>query len=384
MHYLRKLLVFIVGLFVLAGAVNAFIDPYGFYWSPTIEGFNARKTQADERVREVTPFRALDLQPDTLLIGSSRVQLGFAAESEVFGERKVFNLALPGSGLTENLKYALWHIRQNPNVRTLIIGVDYRYFLNNYGNDPGPWTAQELMDKYNKAPEAALEKIQRIYPALFSLDTLQDSLSTVLQQGGLYNHITPLGSNTGDYYLATIKAEGKQRFFKHQQIGVQQRFEREQYSYSGEHGLFGIGMYKTFIDELVTRHPQITLYTFINPYHQSYWQVIKQTGHWPDYLQWKRDLAGLADTYPQFPFYDFSLPSPETLEDPDYAQNHKPMKWFWEPAHYRPAMGDRIIEAMFESEQENADWPIRLTSQTIDRAIALSKAGLGAKPTGLD
>ena len=60
------------------------------------------------------------------------------------------------------------------------------------------------------------------------------------------------------------------------------------------------------------------------------------------------------------------------------------MKWFWEPAHYRPAMGDRIIEAMFESEQENADWPIRLTSQTIDRAIALSKAGLGAKPTGLD
>ncbi|MFS1702222.1 hypothetical protein [Alteromonas sp. AMM-1] len=384
MHYLRNLLLFIVSLFLLAGALNAFVDPYGFYWSPTFEGFNARKTQADERVREVTPYRALELQPDTLLIGSSRVQLGFAAESDSFGERSVFNLALPGSGLTENLKYALLHVKQNPNLRTLIIGVDYRYFLNNYGNDPGPWTTQQLMDKYNKNPETTVEKIQRIYPALFSLDTLQDSFATVIQQRGLYNHITRLGSNTGDYYLATIKAEGKQRFFTHQQSGVQQRFEREQYRYRGEHGLFGIGMYQTFIDELVAKHPNVTLYTFINPYHQSYWRVIKQTGHWPDYLQWKRDLAALADMYPQFPFYDFSLPSVETLEDPDYAKNREPMVWFWEPAHYRPAMGDRIIETMFASEQENADWPIRLTGNNINRAIAQSEAGLSAKLTGLD
>ena len=378
MNYLTRLALFIVLVFALVGGFNFLVDPYGFYWSPALKGFNQQKTQADERVREVTPYRAQALQPDTVLIGNSRVQLGIAAESEVLKGRHAYNLSLPGAGLAETLRHALSQARYNPNLTTLIIALDYRYFLHNYSHSPGPWSQQALLDTITQHPESPVDRLMRIYPAVFSLDTLFDSVKTIAQQGGTHNNITHLGSNTGGYYLDAIKAEGKRRFFQHQFDGLFMRFGRKHLTYQAGGQVYSIALLTSFLEEMKTAHPKVALHFFINPYHQSYWQVIYKSGHWGSYLQWKRDLARVGDRYPEYAIYDFSLPSEQTLEPLNYAQDRQLMTWYWEPAHYRPKLGDEVLKAILDkpSSINTADWPIRLQQHTIERAIELSIDGL--------
>tara|TARA_Y100001956_G_scaffold13220_1_gene12522 strand:+ start:1363 stop:2511 length:1149 start_codon:yes stop_codon:yes gene_type:complete len=378
MNYLTRLDLCIVLVFALVGGFNFLVDPYGFYWSPALEGFNQQKTQADERVREVTPYRALALQPDTVLIGNSRVQLGIAAESKVLEGRKAYNLSLPGAGLTETLRHALSQARHNHNLTTMIIALDYRYFLHNYSQSPGPWPQEELLNTITQPPESTIARIKRIYPAVFSLDTLFDSVRTVAQQGGTYNNITRLGSNTGGYYLDAIKAEGKKRFYKHQFDGLYMRFGRQHLTYEANGTVYSTDLLTTFLDEMRKAHPSVNIYFFINPYHQSYWQVIYRSGHWGSYLKWKRDLARIADKYPEYPVYDFSLPSQQTLEPLNYAQDKQLMTWYWEPAHYRPALGDEVLKALLghATTSTTGNWPIRLDAHTIEKAIKQSIDGL--------
>lgn len=378
MNYLTRLALFIVLIFALVGAFNTIVDPYGFYWTPAVKGFNQQKTQADERVREVTPYRALSLQPDTVLIGNSRVQLGMAAESEVLTGRNAYNLSLPGSGLTENLRHALSQARYNPNLKTMIIGLDYRYFLHNYAENPGPWSLDELLETITLEPESLLQKVKRIYPAVFSLETLFDSFRTIVQQGGTYNNITRLGSNTGGYYVDAVTAEGKKRFYQHQFDGLFMRFGRKHLTYQSDGQPYSIALLMRFLQEMKRNHPQIELHFFINPYHQSYWQVIYQSGHWANYLQWKRDLAKVGDRYPEYAIYDFSLPSTQTLEPLNYEQDKTLMTWYWEPAHYRPKLGDEVLKVLLQTsfKQNEINWPIRLRKHTVEKAIQLSVDGL--------
>lgn len=378
MNYLSRLIIYIVVIFTVSGVFNVLVDPFGFYWSPTIKGFNAQKTQADERVRDVTPYRALALKPDLVLIGNSRVQLGMAAESELLESYSAYNLSLPGSGVVENLGHALSQAKRNPNLKTMIIALDYRYFLNNYQENPGPWGRDELLSSITIQPESTVETIQRLYPAIFSLDTLFDSVSTIVQQGGIHNNITRLGSNTGGYYQDAISAEGKKRFYQHQFDGLFSRFGRKHLTYQSDGKIYSIALLSRFLDEMKQHYPAINIRFFINPYHQSYWQVIHKSGHWASYLQWKRDLAELGDRFTEYPIYDFSLPSRQTLEPLNYEENKKLMTWYWEPAHYRPALGDIVLKVLLgiPTEYSSENWPVRLGRSTIDKAISLSVDGL--------
>lgn len=378
MNYLTRLALSIVFVFALVGGFNFLVDPYGFYWGPVLEGINQRKTQADERVREVTPYRAMALQPDTVLIGNSRVQLGIAAESAVLDGRQAYNLSLPGAGLGETLRHGLSQARYNANLRTMIIALDYRYFLHNYSQSPGPWLQNELLNSLTQEPETITQKFMRIYPAVFSLDTLFDSVRTIAQQGGTYNNITRLGSNTGGYYVDAIKAEGKRRFYKHQFDGLFMRFGRQHLTYQADGRVYSIALLTRFMDEMKSKHPAINLHLFINPYHHSYWQVVDKSGHWGSYLQWKRDLADLGDNFPEYAIYDFSLPSEHTLEPLNYEQDKQLMTWYWEPAHYRPALGDEVLKVLLgeTTTASSTNWPIRLQQRTIEKVIEQSVAGL--------
>ena len=132
------------------------------------------------------------------------------------------------------------------------------------------------------------------------------------------------------------------------------------------------------MDEMKSKHPAINLHLFINPYHHSYWQVVDKSGHWGSYLQWKRDLADLGDNFPEYAIYDFSLPSEHTLEPLNYEQDKQLMTWYWEPAHYRPALGDEVLKVLLDetTTASSTNWPIRLQQRTIEKVIEQSVAGL--------
>lgn len=369
MHYLSKLAVFTTLIFPLIGSINWFVDPYGYFWSPVIENVNARKTQADGKVRDVLPFRALAIKPNQLIIGNSRVQLGFNTENSAY-----FNLGIPGSPLEESLGLAYEQITNNNQLSTVYIALDYRYFLFPHDEHPAPFSDDYLEERMLRTTENTIDKIARIYPSLFSLDSLNSSIATLTSQAAITNSITQSGFNTGGFYVDAVTSEGKSLFFKSQLSALKQKFMRTDRQYEKNGESFSRALLHLFLSK-IEQFDNVEVTFFLNPYHYSYWHIIGESNHWESFLNWKRDLAQLADNYPQFRFYDFSLPSKVTKEDPELEKNKALMQWFYEPAHYRPAVGNEILKAITGPQNSQKVRFQTLSKDTIEEIIRDSERG---------
>lgn len=328
---------------LLVGTFNWFIDPYANYWSPTIEGINLKKTAAVNKVRNVAPYIARVNKPESLILGNSRVQLGIEPSVLESKNDVVYNLGLPGASFTETAKLAIWHLDNNPNLKSIYIGLDYRYALNNYDVNPGPWTNVDLDNVFRSSiKEDSYDRISRIYPSLLSLDALNASFTTILTQNSVRNSIQPDGFNTGGSYLSTISGEGKKNFFKYQLEQLKLRFNRPHLTYKGTYGNRFYAELEYLLNRINTSN--VKAYIFINPYHYSYWHIMANTNHFEGFLEFKKDAIELATKYPKTMFADFSLPNEIVFESPLSSGDHVPLKWFYEPAHYRPELGKQMIK----------------------------------------
>jgi hypothetical protein len=97
----------------------------------------------------------------------------------------------------------------------------------------------------------------------------------------------------------------------------------------------------------------IRVYLFTNPFHDLYWQLLRDQGHMPIYEDWRRSIEDLASRHKDnsVVLWDFSMDS-AYLHEPVPASGIKSgaLQWFWEPAHYRQQLGDLMIEAMLSEE----------------------------------
>ncbi len=93
-RYLKIFIGLIIGVYVFVGAVNLFVDPYGIYGSPTLQGINALKVDVDQQARMLKAFQVRARKPHGLIAGSSRAQLGIPADHPAWPERArpVYNL----------------------------------------------------------------------------------------------------------------------------------------------------------------------------------------------------------------------------------------------------------------------------------------------------
>jgi hypothetical protein len=375
MHYLKVFVAASLMIISSVGAFNWFIDPFGFFWSPAIEGVNLRKTQADEHVREVTPYRAEMMQPEVVIVGNSRTQVGLAAESSVFKDDLVYNLSLPGASLPEELKHGLYQLAHNNNIKQLFIALDYRYFLHNYELTPKAQSKEQLLATLSRDPETVGEKCIRILPRLFSIDGLIASVKTLGTQQATGNVISRQGSNSGDYYLNVIQTEGKKRFIGQQLRTLKEKFARDYLDYrvSTAAENYNIALLRAFLQQArEISSANITL--FINPYHLAYWHIIDDTGHWSDYLQWKRDLVMVATEFPEYQFWDFSLWHEYTTEPLNLSEDRTPMAGYWEIAHYRHRLGDAMIRRMLGTGE--SAFGVNLEQVPMEYILSESNVGL--------
>ncbi|WP_420933488.1 hypothetical protein ACOJR9_13690 [Alteromonas sp. A081] len=86
---------------------------------------------------------------------------------------------------------------------------------------------------------------------------------------------------------------------------------------------------------------------FVNPLHNSFYQVIDEAGLNDDLTMWETDInAFVAKNQLGDHFYDFGKISGKTDDPYPTAKQTKPLSWFWEPAHYNEKLGDNLIESM--------------------------------------
>jgi hypothetical protein len=87
----------------------------------------------------------------------------------------------------------------------------------------------------------------------------------------------------------------------------------------------------------------------ISPSHGWHWQTLELSGLWPRFEAMKRRMVEInaeearAAQRPPYPIWDFSGTCGPALE-PAPVDASSRLHWFWEPVHYKKALGDVMLD----------------------------------------
>jgi hypothetical protein len=355
--YLSRLLFFTL-FFALAVIVfNRLVDPYAIFGARRVAGFNQYKIDINDFTRLSKRYQP-ELEPhDALIVGNSRVELGINPAHRCFHQAglRVYNLGLPGAGVQTQLAYALNIMYQQP-VKQVFVSVDFTDFISK--NPPSAPAAPSLMAQNRSQlrylpdgdpnPDYLAILAADYYKSLFTLDALVSSVITVAGQSARAADRDETGFNPGRDFAEAVRVEGARALFV-QKLDELQRKYSDQWYLRGVSGQLDPSFqdFSEFLAIAARRGVQVHLFT--NPFHESYWQLMKQHGLMPLYQDWVESIEQLVLKHRagSVSLWDFSGDSRfihETVPAEDARSG--PLEWFWEPAHYRQELGSLMVDAM--------------------------------------
>jgi hypothetical protein len=360
----------------LAASLAVFADPYLRFGTPPIAGLNEEKPAAYEHGTMAKSYALERVRPRTLILGNSRAEIGFDPESAEWPAhfRPVFNAAAAGQGLLYSLAM-LQHAIATHGSPTIVLALDFRDFL----GDPGEFRDDRLLVKADGAPNSLYAR-QRLIDALaatLTIDAFWDSLRTVLHAdpvGGVT--MTNLGFNPLRNYHAHVRSSGHHALFEQNLRQAMALFKRtgvrdEDFD-DQDRSIVVLG---SIVAAASAKGAPVKM--FVHPVHARYLEMISEVGLWRSLESWKRALARLAARYRSSGFevelIDFSgydLFATEPVPPP--GDTTARMRWWWEAAHYKPELGERIIRRLFGQDR---DWGVSLEPRTIDEHLAHQTGG---------
>ena len=355
--YIQRTFLFLLASALLVVGLNAVVDPYGVTGSPRIPGLNEYKVDINNHVRLMKKYNPLREQNNALIVGNSRVEMGINPANQCFQNAgmKVYNLGVPGASVRTQLAYALNLIYQK-DIDTVFLSLDLTDFiwtkrhsrfddssLLEHSEDGFRLTASEQLN-----PNYTRTLFLDYYRSLFSLDALMASVKTLAGQDRAGPDRDNAGFNPARDFGEAVRIEGTRALFDQKMSDLKEHFSMSWYLSDSEGRLDpSFDDLETFLDLVVER--KISVYLFVNPFHESYWDLLREEGHMPLHVEWLSALEALVDNYSAetVRFWDFSVDSPyihETVPPP--GRKSGPLQWFWEPSHYREQLGDIMINTM--------------------------------------
>lgn len=373
-----------------AALFNLAVDPYGMFGTARLRGFNATKPSAPDHIYYTKGYYGERAMARTLITGNSRPEAGLDPASPCWSEaqRPVFNTAVPGTSFADQMRY-LVHAAADGTAQQAFVGLDFLDFLTqqaaapDYASWPGNPTTldQRLRTRLDGTPNPRYvwNRITDWTRGLFSLETVLDSVVTILRQ---QDPVAPTcradGFNPGLDYLPIIHSEGQTVLFLQKNRELAQRLAQPgQVLYQGDrHWSWNLETLERLL--LLAKVQGITVTLFINPYHSDYLTAIAAAGHWPQLEEWKRTLLQIAERH-GIALWDFHAFDATTMEPaPRRGDLRHELRWFWEPAHYRAAYGERMLSAMLGNDCATTAPPagVRLTEETLESHLADLRRGL--------
>jgi hypothetical protein len=339
-RYLRWLsAIFVSGIVVLA-AFNFLVDPYGVWNTKVIGRLNAAKPA--ERDNEMM-FKAADVRrarPATVLLGSSRVDLGIDPRHPVLSKLgPAYNLALMGGSVGPLLAYYKHALRLEPAPRRVVMGLDFFAFNRNFVPPPSFDATRLELDRLNGAD---------IVASLLTRDAVVDSFRTVVasRRDPQFRAFTQ-GMATDTYMRQSAR-----------ELGMPERF-----SSSTDLYLNSPTRYADYVlsDEAIadlaeivrlSRAHNVDLQLFIPPEHVVLQEALRVRGLWDEYWRWKEKVAALS------PYWDFSGYNAITTEPIDAG-----MSRYWDASHFRKEVGDLVLDRILgvDSSRLPEDFGRRIT-----------------------
>lgn len=334
--YLRRMLLAAAALILSAGAVNLAIDPYGLFGSPVVPGINLKKSEAYNHVRLAKQQRLLRRQPATVLIGNSRVDVGLDPESPLWpaAMRPVANMGVPGEGLEGSLASLRQALAETP-ATTILLGLDFTDFL----------TLVPSAKLAAGQPEPLTPNLPAV---LLSTSALADSLLTVLDQSRPYaTAMTAAGFNPMADHEAIIAREGHFALAdKKNRENLVRLLARSATVFHAD-GTPGVPLQQLEVLLAEASAAGKRVIAVIYPFHAELLQSIAISGRGPAYAAWKRAVAARfwPVALPGWALWDFGVYAPETTEPfPAAGDRQARMRFWWEPGHFKAALGERMLE----------------------------------------
>lgn len=325
------------------GLLNAAVDPYGVINSPELPGVNQLKP---EQFNHVRLFKAIDVirnEPKIVLLGSSRTDLGLNPKHPGLkpGNSR-YNLALVGPNMYEVKRYFDHALTNQPDLKTVVIGLDFFMFNDLKTNAPD---FKESLLNQETIP------LQEVINSTLSLNALNASKSTL--SSSIKSKAYFLYDANGMRFIYNNKPK------KPLPVGFQDMLKGLMASegYYKEYRLSD-SFLEDFQDIVETCKEQgIELKVFISPSHATQWESLRVSGLWPVFEKWKHRLVEIT------PVWDFSGYNSITTEAIGEG-----MKNYWDSSHYREEVGDLILNRLFSYQSQTVpeDFGVLITRENVE------------------
>jgi len=318
------MIVTMVALDAIAMCVNYVVNPYGA-WRIALINPIFRKLTGD---RAQMPYQLRTTTPETVLIGSSRVQVGMRIEQ---GYRDGVLNASVGAATMADLARIIDVALRNPRLKRIVWGVDFYAF-------------NARIHRVNPTFEArvAFSPSSLIEDSLLSLGALGDSFDmlkrTVRGRRRLPTTMTsniPWPMELICDQLAATQAHGlamvPQTNIETGLAQVQSWFYSN-YVFSPEVAM----RFRGIVERAQAHHIDVIL--FVPPMSEYELELIRQGGHWSDFERFKHAVAAVA------PVWDFAAYNSISHTD----------NLFLDVLHLKPAAGNELLRIMFGLDASSA------------------------------
>jgi hypothetical protein len=352
-------LVSLVAVLALVAAFNVMIDPYDVFGTPRIEGLNAFKTNANTRAALSKAYQIERVHPHAVIIGASTADLGLDPRSPVWPEeyRPVYDFGVPG--MLPPFEYqTLQDSAAVGSIKLAVIVLSFPDALAPQRNrlDDRPSDAERRLlvtsdGQFN--PARPQQRLQDIFLSTLTLGALDDSIATLLSQRQADAlDLTKQGSTTEAGFRETAMAEGYAALFQEKDAEYARKFGQAGRAVGSQSApLYGLDTIHQMID-FCGAHGIRPIFV-IAPYHADFLEIIDRAGLWRSFESWKLELAdlvarsGVKDAV-LWDFTDYDQYSTEKV--PKRHGQSSTMEWFWEPVHFKKALGTLVLQRILTGE----------------------------------
>jgi len=341
----------IIGVFLLIVAIlNVLVDPFFVFGTAWDGPLSAYKPDIASRTAKAELLRRHRFP--TLLLGSSRVEVGVAPDSPAFEGDKVFNAALRGANFYETYHEFRYAVETIPLERVFLF-VDFYQFTSTE-------TASRDFTKCRFAPHLDFSEYYLEY--LFSWRAAESSFNVLTRY---------IRKKPAEYsalgHRCVVDMKHTTRPTRELFAAVSRGFIKTLATYRYSQDRLDL-----FRDVVRTcREKGIELTVVIPPVHAVQLETYEVSGLWETFLNWKRDLLAVleAEGNGHVPLWDFTGYSEWTTEEVPDDDSIDGMKWYYESSHFKSALGDLMLARILGRPDASEAFGVLLTPDDIDEVI---------------
>lgn len=359
-QYLLSYLLTLALALVLVAGINLIVDPQARFSVVERPGFNQVKIALTPNGRKGKANALRQCDYDTLVLGASTAETGITQQHPVLGASKFYNAALRGGSMYELRRMVQYALRYQ-QLDAVVLGLDFSTFSSSI----------VFLDDFADSPLSEVVSTGSLVRYLFSVQTLNMSVATV-RWNASGNAKAFFCADNGQHKRTYELVEAREAF-----DFILRSYAEEQFSNYGA-GDLHFQQLAAMLQEL--RSANVAVYAFISPAQVIHRELVAEMGLLDEYENWKRQLAQIFaaanSAVPERPaavLWDFSGYSQITTEAIPAGKSGKFMRWYSDPVHFEPKVGNLILDRIFglppESNESAVDFGVVLTPENVEALL---------------